>query len=99
MFIALLIYHNRAHSPDIVPRQKCGVQPDPRGRTGGPGSCFCQMFELGPTPMVSSRLVKNCYQNRDLEAAREAGEETFRKEINKRGDRLPTLAKGALIDL
>lgn len=50
-----------------------------------------------PVPVASSRLVKSCYQNGGvLKTAQEAGEETFREEINKRGDRLLTLAKGAL---
>ena len=50
-----------------------------------------------PIPVASSRLVKSCYQNGGvLKTAQEVGEETFREEINKRGDRLLTLAKGAL---
>lgn len=85
-----------------------GGQLDPRGR-GRDLGCSCWPFELGqgcwPIPVASSRLVKSCYQNGGVlkTARRRVGgwggglEETFKEEINKRGDRLLTLPKGALV--
>lgn len=50
-----------------------------------------------PIPRASSRLCEELLPKwRSFETAQEVGEETFREEINKRGDRLLTLAKGAL---
>lgn len=75
---------------------------------GGAWGWSCWLFALGlgggegplSFPGASSRLVKSCYQNGGvLKTAQEAGEETFREEINKIGDRLLTRAKGALVYL
>lgn len=79
----------------VGPRTQAGEGPAavPAGPLSWGEACW-------PVPVASSRLVKSCYQNGGvLKTAQEAGEETFREEINKIGDRLLTLAKGALVYL
>lgn len=68
---------------------------------GGVWGCSgpCELGnELLICAVVSSRLVRSCYRwGGVLKTAQEAREETFKEEINKRGDRLLTLAKGASV--
>lgn len=83
------------------PLQKPQWGPRPEEGLGTvPAGCLNWGKGSWPVPVVSSRLVRSCYQNRGvLKTAQEAGEETFREEINKIGDRLLTPAKGALVYL
>ena len=104
---ALLTGHSLSRAPTSVLcqecagrgcRDHCGASWTPEAGQGlGQLPLALWAGESWPVPVASSRLVKSCYQNGGvLKIAQEAGEETFREEINKRGDRLLTLAKGAL---